>query len=83
MALLKTLWQLLLNLFKKKEKPTKTPITRDAILTYVEQTPHLRNSLKKSKAKAEQEERAEANANKKKIAKKKAQKKARKKNRKK
>ena len=61
---------------------TKTPITRDAILTYVEQTPHLRNSLKKTKKRAEEKETAEANSNKKKIAKKKLQKLARKQNRK-
>ena len=82
MALLKTLWILFKNLFRKKIQITKTPITRDAILTYVEQTPHLRNSLKKTKKRAEEKETAEANSKKKKIVKKKLQKLARKQNRK-
>ena len=81
MALLKTIWLLLKRLFTRKPKQTRTVITRDEILAYVEETPHLRNSLKKTKKRAEEKETAEAKANKKKIAKKKAQKKARKKNR--
>jgi hypothetical protein len=80
MRLLKTIWLLIKKLFKRK--PKQTIITVKEVMDYVEETPHLRNSYKKSLAKREQEERAENNANKKKIAKKKQQKNARKKNRK-
>jgi len=81
MALLKIIKRFFIWLFTKKPKDNKTIITHKEVMDYVNETPHLRNSYKKSLAKREQEERAESNANKKKIKKKKAQRNARKKNR--
>jgi len=85
MALIRFIKLLFRRLFGKDKPPkeTKTVLKYKDVLQYVEETPHLRNSLKKTKARMEQKQIAEANANKKKIAKKKAQKKARKKQRKK
>ena len=81
MALLKTIIALIKRLFTRKPKPTKTVITRDEILAFVEETPHLRNSLKKSKQRRHEKEVSEARAEQKRKQKRKAQKNARKKQR--
>ena len=82
MALLKVIWLFIKRLFTRRPKNNKTVMTYKEVMEYVEETPHLRNSYKKSLRKIEEENRAEENKLRKKHLKKKAQKQARKKQRK-
>jgi hypothetical protein len=81
MALIKIIWLFIKRLFTRKPKPTRTEITRDEILAYARNTPHIRNSVKKTKQRHIEKLTAEANAKAKKKKRNKAAKKSRKKNR--
>lgn len=65
-----------------KKKTTKTPITRDEILQYAEETPKVKRFVKKKKRQLSDAEIAEQRKKEKRLKKNRDQKQARKKNRK-